>query len=76
VGLACQTGDTPPSDHTLSTVTLSSTQYVDALILVEHTVYCDLLLEEAAGKGHLSCHVASIDLLGFVVLHLVKKTHR
>ena len=76
VGLAGKAGDTPTSDHTLITLTLGHTNDVNHLILLEHSVNRNLLLEELVAIVHLVSNGTAIDLnLHEVSLLLLQTLH-
>jgi len=76
VGLAGKAGDTPTSDHTLITLTLGNTNDVNHLILLEHSVNRNLLLEELVAIVHLVSNGTAIDLnLHEVSLLLLQTLH-
>merc|ERR1712072_110259 len=62
VGLAGELGNTPTGDHTLVTLTLGDGDGVDHLVLLEHAVDGDGLLEESLTEGDLVGHAATVHL--------------
>jgi len=62
VSFAGQFGGAPTSGDTLETVSLRDSDRVDLLVLFEHCVHRDLLLEQAQREVHLLRRRSSIDL--------------
>jgi len=62
VSLTGQAGDTPTGDDTVDTATLSNTDAVDHLVLLENRVDLHLLLEKTNAEVDLSGHVTTVDL--------------
>jgi len=63
--LVCLTGEllgSPTGHHTLESLTLGGSNNINLLILSEHSVNGDLLLEEVNGEVNLGGNVSSIDL--------------
>ena len=59
MGLAGQAGDAPPGDHTLCSTTSCNGNGVNHLILLQHSIDRDGLLEVLVGKVHLLRHVGT-----------------
>lgn len=62
MGLARQSGDSPASDHTLSSATPGDGDGVNHLIGGEDLVDRNLLLEQIVGEVHLCSSVSTVDL--------------
>lgn len=76
VGLARKAGDTPTSDDTFITLTLSDTNDVNHLVLLEDCINRDFLLKELVAIVHLVGDSATVDLdLHEVGLLLLQALH-
>ena len=76
VGLAGKASDTPTRDNTFITLTLSDTNDVNHLVLLEHSINWDLLLKELVSIVHLIGNGTTIDLdLHEVSLLLLQALH-
>ena len=66
MGLAWQTGDAPPGDHTLCSATARDGNGVDHLVLAQHGINGDGLLEVLESEVDLLTHISTaIDLQKF-----------
>mmetsp|Transcript_28676 Transcript_28676/g.42472 ORF Transcript_28676/g.42472 Transcript_28676/m.42472 type:complete len:338 (-) Transcript_28676:127-1140(-) len=60
--LTGKTGNTPAGGDSLESTSLGHTNHINVLVLGEHTVNGDLLLEKSLGKVDLSLRVSSVNL--------------